>query len=302
LAPVWGPDPGPEGILDEAIVAHINVRPRTMPAPEARTSSLICFANEHLQRPLSMLGEALLRSKHRSASVPIVLVLPRGSFAQKRSVVEERLGSFAQELRSPLLVTEDYEGSWTRAFDVTASEAMYLLSGEGELVWSHQSRLDAASLTAVLDERVKAGRRRRLRPFTLMVRAGAPAPEVLLNDGQRGGLTRDRLRGRRVVLLFWKACSRPCLAELGRLQRVQDRAGRQVPVIIGIGDGETSECIAEMAREHHLRLTLVADTNRTIARTYGVNCWPTMVSIDEEGMIDAVHSGVTHERSRLQVS
>jgi peroxiredoxin len=251
------------------------------------------------EAPLSMLGEAMLRSKQRDANVPIVVVLPPGSLAQTRSVVERRLGAFAARVHLPLVVTKDYEGSWTQAFGGTGAEATYLLSGEGELVWSHQGRLDIASLTTVLDQHVRAGSRRRSQPLRLAVQAGEPAPEILLDDGRGGGLSRQQLRGRRVVLMFWKFCSRPCLAELRRLQRLYDRGRAHAPLIFAVGDGEGPDRIAEVARDHHLRFTLVSDSDRRIARRYGVNCWPTMVSINDDGLIDAIHAGIAHDRLRV---
>jgi peroxiredoxin len=298
LAPVWGPDPGPEAVLENAIVAHVNMRPDHAPAPDVRSDALIHFSGAQPESPLSRLGEAVLHSEQRDANLPTVLVLPNGSFSQTRALVDRRLGAFPRELRAPLIVTEDYEGSWTRAFDVTGGEATYLLSGEGELVWSHKGQLDAASLTAALDQHVTAHPRRlRSRAVGLAVHAGGPAPEVLLNDERGSGLAVARLRGQRVLLMFWKSCSRPCLAELSRLQHVYDRGGQRAPVIYAIGDGETPERIAEIARAHQLRFTLVSDADRRIARRYGVNCWPTMLSINE-GLIDAVHVGVVPRRVR----
>src|SRR4030095_5015987 len=105
------------------------------------------------------------------------------------------------------------------------------------------------------------------------------------------------------VLMFWKSCSRPSLVELRRLQQLHDRGGQRGPVVMAVGDGEAPEHIAEIAREQHLQFTLVADPDRRISRAYGVNCWPTTVSINENGLIDALHygvthGGVTHDRSR----
>ena len=49
-------------------------------------------------------------------------------------------------------------------------------------------------------------------------------------------------------------------------------------------------------REHHLGFALIPDPDRRIARQYRVNCWPTIVSINELGLVDLVHSGITHNR------
>ena len=110
-----------------------------------------------------------------------------------------------------------------------------------------------------------------------------------------------RLRGQRVVLVFWKSWSAPCLEELRRLEEVQEQARRQGVVILAVNDGETPARLAEIRAEHHLNLTLVADPERTIARRYRVHCWPSMVSIDEGGLVERVHSGLTPRTAPRQV-
>jgi len=79
------------------------------------------------------------------------------------------------------------------------------------------------------------------------------------------------------------------------LQILQDRNSEELPRILGIGDGETSQRVAEICREENLSLSLIADPDRGIARQYGVNTWPTLVSINDLGQIDWVHAGLTHK-------
>jgi peroxiredoxin len=296
LVPVWGPDPGPEGILESAIVGHVNVRVKGQPAADAKTSAIIHFTDLQSAAPLSVVGEALHRSKHKDSSLPVVVVLPRGSFQQARSLVERKLGSLPGELQVPLAVTEDYEESWTRAFNPTDGSATYLLSGDGELVWKSQGRLDAASLTRGLDEHAIAGGRRRSRTVRLAVRPGEPALDLHFEYGRGDSPSLSRLRGRRVLLLFWKSCSRPCLVELRRMQHGHNQDGRDETVVVAIADGEDAHRTAEIGREHNLGFALIPDPDRRIARQYKVNCWPTIVSINENGLVDFVHSGITHKR------
>jgi AhpC/TSA family len=296
LVPVWGPDPGPEQVVENAIVGHTNVRVESLPSTNAKSSSIIHFTDLQSEPALPVLGEALLRSKHKDSSVPVVVVLPRGSFQRSRSVLEKKLGSFPGELQVPLAVTEDYEESWTRAFNSREGSATYLLSGDGELVWKSQDQLDVAPFAAVLDEYVTVGKRRRSRVVRLAVRPGEVALDFDLEPGQGDHFSLFRLRGRRVVLLFWKSCSRPCLLELCRLQHVHNRASRSGTVIVGIADGEGAHCTAKIRREHQLGFALIPDPDRRISRQYAVNCWPTIVSINENGLVDLVRSGITHKR------
>ena len=175
LVPVWGPDPGPEGIVENAIVGHINVHVGAQSAADAKTGCVIHFTDLQTAGSLSVVGEALGRSRHQDLSVPVVLVLPRGSFQEARSVLARKLGSLPRELRVPLAVTEDYEESWTRTFSPTEGSATYLLKGDGELGWKSQGRLDAASLARAVDEHVTAGGRRRLRVIRMAVQPGDPS-------------------------------------------------------------------------------------------------------------------------------
>ena len=295
LVPVWGPDPGPEQVVESAIVGHTNVRVESLPPTLAKSSSIIHFTDLRSEPPLSVLGEALLRSRHRDSSVPVVVVLPRGSFQRTRSVLERKLGSFRGELQVALAVTEDYEESWTRAFNPTNGSTTYLLSGDGELVWKSQDQLEPAAFASLLDEHVTVGERRRSRVLRLAVRPGELALDFELEPGQ-GDPSLFRLRGRPVVLLFWKACSRPCLLELRRLQHMHNHGDRTGTVIIGIADGESADSTAKIRRELKLGFALIPDPDRRIARQYRVNCWPTIVSINELGLVNLVHSGITHNR------
>jgi peroxiredoxin len=296
LVPVWGPDPGPEAIIENAITAHINVHVEARSVEDAKASSVIHFTDLRSPSPLSVMGEALLRSKHKDSSVPVVLVLPRGSFQQPRSVLAGKLGSLPRELQVALAVTEDYEGSWTRTFTPNDGSATYLVSGDGELIWKSPGPLDVASFTRAVDEHVTAGARQRLRVVRLNVRPGEPALEVNFGNAQGAVPSLSQLRGRRVLLLFWKSCSTPCLIELRRLQHLPGQTSEDGIVVVAIADGEDAQRTAEIAREHKLAFAMIPDPDRRVSRQYGVNCWPTIVSINENGLVDLVHSGITHKR------
>jgi peroxiredoxin len=297
MVPVWGPDPGPEGILESAIVAHINVRSEVNPPADAVTTSVIHFATDPTVAPLPALSDALLRSAHRDAAIPLVLVLPQGALRQTRASLAERLGAFSGDLHSPLVMTEDYEGSWTKAFKAPGGPSTFVMGATGELDWQSTGALDLASLTSALDEHGIAGRRRRSRLLRLALRIGERAPDLIADHVQSKELSLRGLQGRRVLLLFWKSCSMPCIVELCRFRHVHQEGGQQGPVILAIADGEDDKRIDEIRREHALSYPLIPDPHRQIARRYGINCWPTIVSIREDGVLDLIHCGVTHDRS-----
>ena len=131
LVPVWGPDPGPEGILDQAILAHVNAA-AARPARDARTNAVIHFAGTGSIAPLSVLGGAWLASKRGEIALSLIVVLPQGSFRQTRTAIDRALGLVSSEVLMPVAVTEDYECGWTAAFGVSQSPATYLINATGE--------------------------------------------------------------------------------------------------------------------------------------------------------------------------
>ncbi len=100
-----------------------------------------------------------------------------------------------------------------------------------------------------------------------------------------------------MLLTFWKSWSAPCLTMLRELQGLHAQSGRRGPVIVAVGDGENAEDVAAFRREHNLAFTMAPDPTRRIARAYGVNCWPAMVLIDEQGVIERVRFGISSHHS-----
>jgi peroxiredoxin len=223
------------------------------------------------------------------------VVLPRGSFGERRSFLNEKLGSLERDPSVMAFRTEDYESGWTRMFAAHEAPSTHIIDARGAAVWRQEGRVDAAALAAALDEHATPGVRPRSDLLRLAIQPGDRAPDVLLTreDGEQVALR--KLRGQPVLLNFWKSWSSPCLTELRRLQDLHGRAGRRVAVI-GINDGEEPKQIAEIRRTLDLTFPLMQDPNREIGRRYGVNCWPTTVSIGTDGRVDRVQFGRTSDQ------
>ncbi|MEE9147497.1 MAG: redoxin domain-containing protein [Candidatus Tectomicrobia bacterium] len=295
LLPFWGVDPAPEDILENAILAHVDALPQTAQGAAKGANTLVHFGVNPSPRPLEALGRAFGKYRRKQTPLAVVLVLPQGSFAKRRSVVEERLGAVGEPFSDWLTITEDYEGAWSRAFAVERRPATYLINALGEFVWHHVGPLDAKSFHRTLDKHLVTGPQPRPRLLRLRVRPGDPARDFLFQHDRGEWMALRKLRGQRVLLNFWKSWSKPCLTELGRLQSMHDKAGREGLIILAINSGEDPKCLAEIRRKHKFKFTLVPDREWRITRTYGVNCWPTTVSISEEGLVEDIQFGVKHD-------
>jgi hypothetical protein len=62
-------------------------------------------------------------------------------------------------------------------------------------------------------------------------------------------------------------------------------------VIIAIGDGETSARPLDASLQNPATLISMPDADRSISRAYGINIWPTIVSIEVNGLISGVRYG-----------
>jgi peroxiredoxin len=304
MLPVWGPDPAPDGRLDSGIVAHVNVASGAHRQSDASLNSIVHFTESPSVAVALHLQEAALRTTHENAAVAMILVMPPNALKEMAVPVlggSEPAGNGRAAARRdppPFALTEDYEGGWSRAFGVREKPATYLMNAAGQIVWQHVGTLTPAMLTTALDEHLIPGRRPRARLQRLAVRAGAPALDFLfeLGDGRRMALR--RLRGQQVLLNFWRAWSTPCLAELRHLQRAFDASGHK-RVILAIADGADAGQVAQVRQELGLTFKLIPDPDRSIARRYRVDCWPTTVSIGSSGIVDRIHFGATPDEHRV---
>jgi peroxiredoxin len=288
----WLPDPPDDVVLIDLVASHVNMvgEPR---GPRHRTANAIVpFAGPELERPVEALSRALVQMRRRDVPPLMVLVLPEGSFNLPRREVEARLGDAVAELRGRLIITEDVARGWTTAF-ATDGPSTHLINGAGEFVWRQDGGVDAGAIARAFDEHAIDAPPPQIVPLRLRVTAGTPALDADFTDDRGTRLSLRRLRGRRVVILFWKSWSAPCLRELRRLQEIAGRPGG--PFVMAVNGGERREVIADARSRHGLTVPLVHDPDQIIAAMYGVRCWPTTVSINEEGIVDRVQFGMTHE-------
>jgi peroxiredoxin len=294
--PVWRPGLTDTTVLRNAIAAHVGVQVNVPGKAPLSQNTLVYFADWQSQKPLDVLGAALDRVRN-TAALMVIVVLPAGAFDASRRELESRLGSSRERLRVPVQFTEDDEGGWARTFAVTKRPSVYLINAKREFVWKHEGEPDPAELAAALDKHLVPTSAPRFRPLRLAISQGDPAPDALFETDDRDRLALHRFRRRKVLLNFWQSWSAPCLAELARLQRLQE-AGREPPFIVAFHGGKNSNAFAEIRRRLGLSFPLVQDSEQRIARRYGVRCWPTTITVDADGRAEHIQFGIGHEQIR----
>jgi peroxiredoxin len=292
MVPIWLPDQPDDFILSDILAGHVNVVGESRTPGRSTTNTLVHFTGSRMERSLEALSRALSQARQRDVPLQVVLVLPAGAFDARRSEVEARLGSPAERFDAHLVITEDYVGGWTSTFAAPDGPSTHFMNARGEFVWRQEGPVDAGALARALDEHAVAAPPSRAVPMRLSVEPGTAALDALFTDDRGEQVSLRRLRGRRVLLNFWQSWSMPCVRELQRLQR--EHEGRGGPQILAVNGGEDREVLADVRRRHGLTFSLIHDPGQPITTLYGVRCWPTTVSINEEGIVERVQFGLTH--------
>jgi peroxiredoxin len=294
--PIWRPGLTDTSVLRNAIAAHVGVQVNVPGKGPLSHNTLVYFADWRSQKPLDVLGAALDRVRN-TAALMVIVVLPAGAFDATRRELESKLASSRDRLRVPVQFTEDDEGGWTRTFAVTKRPSVYLVNARREFVWKHEGEPDPAELAAALDKHLVATSTSRFRPLRLAISQGDPAPDALFETDDRDQLALHRFRGREILLNFWQSWSAPCLAELRRLQRLQE-TGKGTPFIVAFHGGNNTDALDEIRKRLRLSFALVQDSRQRIATRYGVRCWPTTITIGVDGRAEHIQFGIGHEQIR----
>jgi peroxiredoxin len=293
MVPIWWPDPPVEIALDEIIAAHVNMVDEVRPPGSLAPNMLVHFTGPRIERPLEVLSQTLSLVRYEDMSLTVLLVLPAGSFASRRSEIEERLGQPSERFPAQLVITEDYQGGWTRAFAPTEPSSTHLINARGEFVWKQEGGLDPRGVASALDEHLLPAPGSQGRVLRLKVQAGEQAPDTVFADDRGNALALRRLRGRQVLMTFWQSWSSPCIRELQQLQQLHEQRG--APFILAICSGEEKGVLEEVRQRHNLTFPLIQDADQSIAMRYGIQCWPTTVSINRHGSIDRIQFGMSHQ-------
>jgi peroxiredoxin len=294
--PLWLPRPG-DVLVADLVAAHVNLMGRARPPGSLTTNVLVHFTGPRLERPLEALAETRLRSARsgsmdRPPSLLHILVLPQGAFRQSRTELETLLGAPGEGFRGDLELAED-DGGWSEAFAALEGPSTYLVDAYGGVVWQQEGRLDPGRISRALEAHaIEAPPPRRV-PMRLTVEAGDEALDAWFVDDAGDTHTLRRLRGRPVVLAFWKSWSLPCIRELNHLQQLHEQ--RTGAMILAVNGGEDGETLARVRERERLGFPLIHDPHQRIAESYGVQCWPTTVFISEAGIVERVRFGLAHD-------
>lgn len=272
----------PAGDGGVRVVGHFDPwAPGRVPS-KGHASLLLHFGAKGAGETAKLLRDALRGVRKRDAAIRALGVVRSGG-----QLLARELGP-----SDDVLVVEDVDGQWAKAFGVSDTPATVLVGQQGEVVWRDTSAITAKKLAAAIDKHAKAGGEVALNPIRLAIRLNDRPPDVPLRLADGSELSLRRVKGRPLALTFWTSRSEPSLDHLEFLRDMQTTRGRSAPVTIAVGDGESPDRVAEVAKERRLPFLVLPDPDRRVSRMFGVWCWPCTVWIRPDQRVEAIDFGV----------
>jgi peroxiredoxin Q/BCP len=147
----------------------------------------------------------------------------------------------------------------------------------------------------------------------MALKAGDQAPEIELKTDRDEPFKLSDLRGQKVVLYFYPRADTPgCTVEACEFRDMSRKFGKRGATIVGISP-DTPKAQDKFKAKYDLPFTLLCDTDKSVAKAYGVlkekNMYGKKVIgidrstfvIDEKGRIAKVFSGVKAKGHAEQV-
>lgn len=268
--------PGPGGQL--VVAGHVSTQ--LAAAGSGSANRLVHFADQKTAGSLEFLTQALLQSKRDDATTAILAVLTPDQLAKARYT-------------EGVIYADDQGGVWERLFRVkTSKRPLTLIVGPtGKELWQKEGEIEVATLAAALAKFLVAGGSVKLGVLRTTLRLGQPSPNFLFEYAPKRELTLRKLAGRPVILVFWKSSSQPSIEAVRDLQDTTGPAGGPAPMVLAINDGDPIDLAKKVAAENRLSATIVTDPKREISFAYGVNIWPTIVTLDALGLVRDIRYG-----------
>ena len=258
---------GPGGRVE--VVGHAAAMRSSSVSPAP--NMIVHFTDERSEQSITEIPKALHESGRADASTAILIVA-------KASRVSSL--PFSDELT----YAED-DGVWRRRYGVASGSATVIVNPDGKVVWRSEKPLDVRELASILGKVLAKTKPSKATMLRLNARVGQRAPNFLFEHAPGQQLTLRKLGGRSAVVVFFRNSSEPSVAAVREAIAAAGRKGSNDPVVLAVSDDGGSG-------KHDLApAIMVDDRDGKIAAAYGVTMWPTIVTIDESGIVRSIAYG-----------
>ncbi|HEY7661767.1 MAG TPA: hypothetical protein VH934_01450 [Xanthobacteraceae bacterium] len=237
---------------------------------------VVHFAGEDASADSERILHAVREAGRRDAGIAVLVVLPADQLTLTRYT-------------EGVIYAED-QGAWSHALGVELGRrpTTVFVDPSGKAVWRHEGAVSGDELAVVLRERARPTPIRLPELLRTKLRLGHPPPNFVFSYAPGRELTLRKLVGRAVTLVFWQSRLAPSVETVREIQAasLQDDAH---PLVVAIHDGGSADAVLSVLDRE--RAWPVEDDDQALALAYGINVWPTIVSVDAAGLVRDVRYG-----------
>ncbi len=219
---------------------------------------------------------------------------------------------FTRQLGIAAHVNEDVNGGWSRALELGAGSegpAWAIITPEGNAAWKHLGRIESQTLAAALDTHLRRCPDLRPAAYRPAVEIGAAISAVALHPGfgdladlaepRCPPMPLGRFGAGETVVTFVQKRSGATAMHLRKLAaqygQQEDEREPGVVVVVDGGDARESETLKN---ELGLDFTAIGDPEGKITDRFGIDVWPTTITLDPSGIVSEVEVGVAARGDR----
>jgi hypothetical protein len=262
------------------------------------SNTLLVYAAERWDpETLHVIRRGLEECRRYDASLALLVLFRENTLGGVPRDVVVDIERSARDFGLAAMVNEDVAGGWSRAYGFeSGTQSWRLIAPDGTVTWSHEGSIEAAALGGALDASlvhsravlpvavrpsVDIGARVSIAALRPPITAESRCPPVPLVRTEVGS-----------IVTFVQSGSGASEAQLRKLssQHTQRSDG---PVVIAVIDGADDRGAESLKNRLGLDdFVALADPSGAIADRLGVAIWPTTVTLDGSGVVQAIDVGL----------
>ena len=267
------------------------------PATRAGANTLLMVLDERFDRATAeTLDTGLQRCARFDAGLSLLVLFREGVLEAGRAAAAP-IEEIARKLGIAVNINEDVHGDWSRALGRQHGNAWAIVDPEGRLAWTHQGALEAATLSSALDTHLRLSSAAAPRTYAAHRLVGSQLAAIALLPDLSALVDAHcpppptGLRGPgRTRIAFLMQGSPASVAELKRLAR-QAADATDGQTVVAIVDGAKAGDLETLKAEIGAEFVAIADHSGSVADRFGIDVWPTTLSVDNRGMVSDVAPG-----------